>query len=108
MIELSLAESVKKLKQVFSSVKVNEKANPIEISINGKPVIVYAKNKCFVRIHNNIIAILPDAEVDYPYEGARLHYILDFSDMDTVELVLNELILVTLPPKRKPIFGWKK
>ena len=58
MIELSLAESVKKLKQIFSSVKVNEKVNPIEISISGKPVIVYAKNKCFVKIHNNIIAFI--------------------------------------------------
>jgi hypothetical protein len=43
---------------------------------------------------------MSDAEVGYPYDGARLHYILDIEDKETAVLVLTELEKVT--PLKKP------
>ena len=102
-----MQEILSLLKERFSKVKLDVYEEKEYIFIDKKPLILVSNGKCYVKIHDNVIAILPDAEVGYPYEGARLHYIVDFTDMDTVELVLRELWAVTLM-KKKGLFPFKK
>ncbi len=102
-----MQEVLSLLKERFSKVKLGVYEEREYIYIDKKPLILVTDGKYYVKIHDNVIAILPDAEVGYPYENSRLHYILDFTDMDTVELVLRELWAVTLI-KKKPLFSIKK
>ena len=91
---------VETLKSDFPDITYRPMMGEYIAYINGKPLITVCDNTVYVKIHDNIIALMSDAEVGYPYDGARLHYILDIEDKETAVLVLTELEKVT--PLKKP------
>ena len=69
---------------------------------NDKPIITVCDNTVFVRILPELAAYLNDAERGFPYDGAKLHYILDIEDSELLSAVIPILEAVTpLPKPRK-------
>ena len=56
-----------------------------------------------------LAALLADAPEGYPYQGAKLHYILDIENRDLVRPVIDILVQATPLPKkrRRPAQGEK-
>ncbi len=94
------------LKEDFPDINYRPMMSEYVVYINQKPLITVCDDTVFVKIHDNIIALMCDAEVGYPYENARLHYKLDLSDKETAVLVLTELEKVT--PLKKTVGKIKK
>lgn len=72
------------------------------VYLNDKPIISVCDNTVFVKILPELAAYLNDAERGFPYDGAKLHYILDIEDSELLSDVIPILEAVTpLPKPRK-------
>lgn len=72
------------------------------VYLNDKPIITVCDNTVFVKILPELAAYLNDAERGFPYDGAKLHYILDIEDSELLSDVIPILEAVTpLPKPRK-------
>ena len=72
------------------------------VYLNDKPIISVCDNTVFVKMLPELAAYLNDAERGFPYEGAKLHYILDIEDSELLSAVIPILEAFTpLPKPRK-------
>lgn len=71
------------------------------VYVNAKPVIVVCDNNAFVKKLECIQEMMKDAEIGYPYKGAKEHYILDIDNSDLCKDVVIELEKVIPIPKPK-------
>ncbi|MEL7648418.1 MAG: TfoX/Sxy family protein [Sedimentibacter sp.] len=71
------------------------------VYINDKPVLLVCDNNVFVKCLDCISELMKDAQTDYPYKGAKVHYILDIEDTDLCHKVIRILENVTPVPKPK-------
>ena len=72
------------------------------IYCNGKPVLTVCDNTVFVKKVPELAALMANAAVGCPYEGAKEHYILDIDDTALTAQVIAILEPITpLPKKRK-------
>lgn len=71
------------------------------IYLNDKPVFLVCDNTVFVKKIPELAAIMEDASENYPYDGAKLHYVLDVEDRELTERVAEILECVTPVPKKK-------
>lgn len=72
------------------------------IYVGGKPVAFACDNTVFVKILPQTTAILgEDNETGYPYDGAKLNYVLDIDNRDLSVEVLTMLYNILPAPKRK-------
>lgn len=71
------------------------------VYINDKPVLVVCDNTAFVKKLECIEPIMKDAEVGFPYKGAKEHYILDIDNREICQQVVSEVEKVTPIPKPK-------
>lgn len=71
------------------------------VYINDKPVLVVCDNTAFVKKLECIEPIMKDAEVGFPYKGAKEHYILDIDNREICQQVISEVEKVTPLPKPK-------
>lgn len=72
------------------------------IYVDERPVMLACDNIVYVKKHKAIEAMMADAEVGYPYEGAKEHYILDVEHRDRALPVIKALLPhVPLPKPRK-------
>ena len=72
------------------------------VYVQEKPVLLVCDNCVMVKKLPQLAALLADAPEGYPYEGAKLHYVLDIENHDLVRPVIDILVQVTpLPKKRK-------
>lgn len=69
------------------------------IYLDEKPVILACDNQCYVKMHAAIAEIMQDAQVGFPYEGAKPHYILDIEHRDFARTVISRLAEVLPYPK---------
>lgn len=60
------------------------------VYIDDKPVILICDNNVFVKILPETAAFLKEAETGFPYDGAKLHYVIDPDDTE----LLNDIIKV--------------
>ncbi|MDD3429101.1 MAG: TfoX/Sxy family protein [Oscillospiraceae bacterium] len=74
------------------------------VYLNGKPVLSVCDNTVYVKKLEAVREKLTDAEIGYPYEGAKEHYVLDIEDRELCKAVLTALESVTATPKprKKP------
>lgn len=71
------------------------------IYVDEKPVILACDNICYVKMLPQISHLMKDALTDFPYEGAKEHYILDIEHRDeAVEIIKTLLPLVPYPKKK--------
>ncbi len=72
------------------------------IYLNNKPVVIVCDNIAFVKKLDAIKEIMQNADVGFPYKGAKEHYILDIDNADFCKDVVIEIEKVTpLPKPRK-------
>ncbi len=71
------------------------------VYVNEKPVLLVCDNNVMVKKVPELAGLMQDAPEGYPYEGAKLHYILDIENRDLVRAVVEILEQVTPVPKRK-------
>lgn len=71
------------------------------VYVNEKPVITVCNNTAFVKKVPEIEERMQEAEIGYPYKGAKEHYILDIDNAELCKLVVAILEKVTPLPKKK-------
>ncbi|MBP3460275.1 MAG: TfoX/Sxy family protein [Lachnospiraceae bacterium] len=71
------------------------------VYVNDKPVLSVCDNTVFVKMLPEIKEKMKRADVGYPYDGAKEHYILDIDDADFSKDVVAILERVTPVPKPK-------
>ncbi len=71
------------------------------IYINEKPIITVCDETVYVKKLECLEEKMKDAEVGYPYEGAKEHYILDIDNQEFSKMIVSEIEAVTPLPIKK-------
>ena len=71
------------------------------IYINAKPIILICDNTPYIKMKDEIKEYMGESSTDFPYNGAKEHYILDIEDRDITSKVLPILEQITPLPKPK-------
>lgn len=71
------------------------------VYVNEKPVLIVCNNCVFVKQSDQIAEFMENAEVGFPYKGAKAHYILDVEDIDLTTSVIQIMESITPIPKKK-------
>lgn len=71
------------------------------IYVDEKPVILACDGQCYVKMHAAIADLMQEAQTGYPYEGAKLHYLLDVDHGEQARAVVRQLVAVLPYPKTK-------
>jgi len=71
------------------------------VYINDKPILLVCDNTVYVKCLDCISELMKDAQTDTPYNGAKVHYILDIEDTDLCQKVIGILENVTPVPRPK-------
>ena len=71
------------------------------VYVNNKPVIIVCNNTAYVKQLKEICDLMKEAEIGFPYKGAKEHYVLDIDDSELSKNVVVELEKVTPLPKPK-------
>ncbi len=69
------------------------------VYVNGKPVVIVCDNTAFVKKVDSISKLMECADIGYPYEGAKEHYVLDIDNIELSKQVVLALESVTPMPK---------
>lgn len=86
----------------FGAVRSRKMFGEYMVHLNDKPIISVCDNTVFVKMLPELGERLDDAERGFPYEGAKLHYILDIEDSELLSAVIPILEAFTpLPKPRK-------
>lgn len=70
------------------------------VYVNNKPILLVCDNTVFVKKLDCIADEMKNAEKDFPYNGAKEHYILDIDNIDFSRRIIS--ILEPLTPLPKP------
>lgn len=71
------------------------------IYVDEKPVILACDEIAYIKKHEAIAEMMMDAEVGFPYDGAKEHYILDIEHTDKTKEVIRVLLPYLHFPKPK-------
>lgn len=69
------------------------------VYVNDKPVIIVCNNISFVKKLDCIEDIMKNAEIGYPYKGAKEHYVLDIDNSEFCKSIITKVEEVTPIPK---------
>jgi len=71
------------------------------VYINDKPVLLVCDNIVYVKMLPCLDSLMIDADKGHPYNGAKLHYVLDIDNQDLSREVAAALEYATPLPKPK-------
>jgi len=71
------------------------------VYVDDKPILLVCDNTVYVKMLQEVKDVLMNADVGYPYEGAKQHYILDIDDRELSVKVIEVLVPITPIPKPK-------
>lgn len=73
------------------------------VYLNDKPLFLVCDNTVYVKMFDEIKDLMDDAAKGYPYNGAKLHYILDIDNREFSEQLIQRIgpLLVYPKPKRR-------
>ncbi len=71
------------------------------VYLNDKPVIIVCDNVAFVKELDVIKEMMQNANVGFPYKGAKEHYVLDIDNAEFCKKVVSKIEEVTPIPKSK-------
>ena len=69
------------------------------VYIDRKPILLVCDNTVFIKMHGCVADIMSNAETGFPYDGAKLHYILDIENRELVKKAIGLLKPVIPLPK---------
>jgi TfoX/Sxy family transcriptional regulator of competence genes len=71
------------------------------VYINEKPLLLVCDNIVYIKILPEIEHLMVGREKGYPYNGAKIHYILDMDDQEHANQIIKTLESITPLPKIK-------
>lgn len=71
------------------------------IYINEKPILVVCDETAYVKKLSCIESEMTDAEIGFPYNGAKEHYILDIDDSEFSKMIIKKIEETTPVPRKK-------
>ena len=71
------------------------------VYVQEKPVLIVCDNCVMVKKLPELAEIMRDAPDGVPYEGAKVHYMLDIENRELTRTAIELLVRVTPVPKRK-------
>lgn len=71
------------------------------IYVDEKPILLVCDNTVFVKKVDTMSILMQNADTDYPYDGAKPHYILDIENEELTKQVIGELLRTCPLPKTK-------
>ncbi len=71
------------------------------VYLNNKPVIIVCDNIAFVKKLDIIKEMMQNADVGFPYKGAKEHYILDIDNANFCKEIITKIEKVTPIKKSK-------
>lgn len=71
------------------------------VYVNEKPILTVCDNTVFIKKLECILELMEHAEVGYPYQEAKEHYILNIDNSAFSRKVIEEVEKVTPIPKKK-------
>lgn len=73
------------------------------IYVNEKPVLLVCDNTVFIKMLPEIAEKMGEADIGYPYQGAKEHYILDIDDAEFSKQIVSfaEAVIPVPKPKKK-------
>lgn len=69
------------------------------VYVNAKPILLVCDNTVYVKMLDEVKDIMQNAEIGNPYNGAKLHYILDIENKELCEEIIGILEPITKIPK---------
>lgn len=85
----------------FGEIRYKKMFGEFMVYVNDKPVIIVCNNTAFVKKLEVIKEMMKDADVGFPYKGAKEHFVLDIDNSDFCRAVVTEIEKVTPVPKPK-------
>lgn len=71
------------------------------VYVNAKPILLVCDNTVMVKKVPELADLMKDAPDGVPYEGAKVHYILDIENRELVRSVIAVLEPITPLPKKR-------
>ena len=71
------------------------------VYVREKPVLLVCDNTVLVKEVPELAELMRDAPEGYPYDGAKLHYLLDIEDRELTSRVIAILEPITPLPRRR-------
>lgn len=59
------------------------------VYVNNKPMMLVCNNTCYVKMWPPIKELMDNQETGYPYQGAKLDYILDIDNDELAKEVIR-------------------
>jgi TfoX/Sxy family transcriptional regulator of competence genes len=69
------------------------------VYVNAKPILLVCDDTVYVKMLDGLKDVMKNAEVGFPYAGAKQHYILDIEDINLSTKVIRILEPLTSLPK---------
>ena len=71
------------------------------VYVNAKPLLIVCDNTVMVKKAPELASLMEGAPDGIPYEGAKVHYILDIENRELVRSVIAVLEPITPLPKKR-------
>ena len=71
------------------------------VYVHEKPVLLVCDNTVLVKEAPELAELMGDAPEGYPYDGAKLHYLLDIENRELTSRVIAILEPITPLPRRR-------
>lgn len=85
----------------FPDVTYRKMLGEYMVYLQGRPVLLVCDNCAMVKKLPELAELMRGAPDGLPYEGARVHSVLDLEDRELVRQVMDILLRVTPLPKRR-------
>ena len=71
------------------------------VYVQGKPLLLVCDNTVMLKKLPELAALMQGAPEDFPYEGAKLHYVLDIENRELTRKAVEVLSQCIPLPKKK-------
>ncbi len=71
------------------------------VYVNDKPIVIVCDDTAFVKKWDCIVDLMKNAEIGFPYERAKEHYVLDIDNRELCLKVVSEIEKVAVKPKKR-------
>mgnify|MGYP004546267073 FL=1 len=71
------------------------------VYVRGKPLLLVCDNTVMIKKLPELAALMQGAPEDFPYEGAKLHYVLDIENRELTRKAVEVLSQCIPLPKKK-------
>ena len=101
-----MASNLNYVQYVIDQIKTNGKITYKKmfgeylIYLNNKPVVMVCDNTTFVKMLDCIKPLMENAEIGFPYKGAKEHYIVNVDDSEQLSNVVM-ILEKNIPMPRK-------